>query len=1098
MGPYRDIRGGPRDLAPGGVAPRRPMTQAAAALLAVLLWSGAALAQTTPRAADHQTFGRMVFDWHEPVRFTADVANDHLVLHFGRPVAGDPHDLLKPLSRYVRSVTISPDRRTLTFPLAAPIEVKTFTSGDSSVIDLTESHAAKAPPPHGEPPREAATDVSVRGGDHSGYTRVVFDWHKPVPYSVTEESGRLTIAFGRPARVNTTALAASLPPGVTVAEIRPEGRGTAVVLAVPAGMRARHFANGPKVVLDLIRAPGAPPPAAAPAPAPQPAGSAPADLPAAAPPAAASASAAAPPAPAAEAEAPQGPMVGISFDQPAAAAAFPRAGWLWLVFDRPTDVDPKALIRTGRGIVLDAQAVPARGGSALRLLLKPGYQPVPRRDGTMWLFDLEARPLAPESALAVSKQFDFEDKGRLLITGGQPVRTQVLIRDPEVGDIIAVMPTRQAGAGVATPYRLPALDLLATAQGVAIVPHADGAHLEAADGAVSATMPGGIVMSRSRPAAPPAVAPQAGRSSAGRAPAGAAPLALASTAPLDIGRWTEGGLDHFETVYQRLLGALAAAPLADRWPLRLALARHDIANGMDAEAIGILRTAVMASPSLEDNPDLRAVRGAAEVLLQRNDAAIADLSLPALANDRQVALWLAAARTAAGDQPTQQAAVLRALPDEMKTWTPRLRLDIARIAVPALAAAGDAQAAARVVGTLTGPGFGFRDQGTIDYLSGLADEAGHNDQLAIQKYRAAEAGWSRPDRAFAARNRIELQLRLGQITNAEAIHQLEHLRFAWRGGDFEYQLLKRLGMLLLADGQYGEGLRTLRSLIDNFPDNPDIANVAKNMQAAFNHLFLDGAADKLQPVVAIGLYDEFQELTPQGDQGDEMIRKLADRLAAVDLTDRAAELLRHQVQFRLSGVEKAKVGARLAFIELADHKAQAALDALNMSEIPDQPPELYNQRRYLRVRALADLGRSAEALALIINDDSPPARALRAQIYWDMKKWSEAAAALQALLPPPSPGHKPDPVTARRVLDLATALTLAKDERGLQHLRHDWSVDMAATDLNNAFDLLTAPPDEGIPDYRSMPEKIKEAEDFQSFMADWNKRVKAKGLSSLN
>ena len=38
------------------------------------------------------------------------------------------------------------------------------------------------------------------------------------------------------------------------------------------------------------------------------------------------------------------------------------------------------------------------------------------------------------------------------------------------------------------------------------------------------------------------------------------------------------------------------------------------------------------------------------------------------------------------------------------------------------------------------------------------------------------------------------------------------------------------------------------------------------------------------------MFYEFRELTPIGRRGDELIRRLADRLASIDLLDQAAEL----------------------------------------------------------------------------------------------------------------------------------------------------------------------------------------------------------------
>ena len=63
------------------------------------------------------------------------------------------------------------------------------------------------------------------------------------------------------------------------------------------------------------------------------------------------------------------------------------------------------------------------------------------------------------------------------------------------------------------------------------------------------------------------------------------------------------------------------------------------------------------------------------------------------------------------------------------------------------------------------------------------------------------------------------------------------------------------------------------------------------MNQVFRDLFLDGSANQMSEVSALALYYEFRELTPAGSDGDEMIRKLSDRLVAVDLLVQAAELL---------------------------------------------------------------------------------------------------------------------------------------------------------------------------------------------------------------
>ena len=71
------------------------------------------------------------------------------------------------------------------------------------------------------------------------------------------------------------------------------------------------------------------------------------------------------------------------------------------------------------------------------------------------------------------------------------------------------------------------------------------------------------------------------------------------------------------------------------------------------------------------------------------------------------------------------------------------------------------------------------------------------------------------------------------------------------------------------------------------------------------------------------MFYDFIDLTPIGPDGDEMIRRMSERLVAVDLLGPAADLLNYQVDKRLDGVARAQVATRLAMVYLMDHKPQA-------------------------------------------------------------------------------------------------------------------------------------------------------------------------------
>src|SRR5207237_256764 len=102
------------------------------------------------------------------------------------------------------------------------------------------------------------------------------------------------------------------------------------------------------------------------------------------------------------------------------------------------------------------------------------------------------------------------------------------------------------------------------------------------------------------------------------------------------------------------------------------------------------------------------------------------------------------------------------------------------------------------------------------------------------------------------------------------------------------------------------------------------------------------------------------ELTPIGRRGDEMIRRLADRLVAVDLLDQAAELLQHQVDHRLQGAARSQVATRLAVVYLMNRKPDRTLAALRATRSAD----LSNELREL-LRAAIGFTLAEDAIGLV-------------------------------------------------------------------------------------------------------------------------------------
>jgi hypothetical protein len=257
-------------------------------------------------------------------------------------------------------------------------------------------------------------------------------------------------------------------------------------------------------------------------------------------------------------------------------------------------------------------------------------------------------------------------------------------------------------------------------------------------------------------------------------------------------------------------------------------------------------------------------------------------------------------------------------------------------------------------------------------------------------------------------------------------------------------------------GRFRDALLLAQSTAMRDANAPGARELRLKLADYFRRLFLNGEADRLDPIQAVALFYEFDDtLMPIGPDGDQMVRMLAQRLVAFDLLEPAGSLLQYQVDNRLRGVGKAAVAVDLAAIYLWDKRPDKALAALNSTRQPSLPKPLALERRLLEAAAYRDLGRFDHVIELVEPLDGPEAKSLLADAYWRDRKWPEAARALISMLPPA--GQVSDK-QADLVFKAAIAARMAKDSAMTAQLRA-YAKAMAGNPNKASFDLITAQSD---------------------------------------
>ncbi|MFD2262362.1 hypothetical protein ACFSM5_05635 [Lacibacterium aquatile] len=1072
------------------------------------------------RGGAHKGYARLVVDLDARPNFTARIEGDRLVISLPETFEGNVGAVVRTLDEYLADGRLSDDKRTISYALRKGVKLKSFANAKSAVIDLVDdasvTYSAAAAPSDAKPsaqpvpqPAAAAAQAPVsapqvtaqnaaaparpaklRIGDNSTFTRFVFEFDGETDVNTKAEGGIVQLAFNRAATFDLADIRKRLPKAIPAFDSKAGGGVTNVALSLPPNGNIRTFKlDASRIVVDVTGAPDGPAGTAQVTAAVPGAGPA-------TPTTAATASdpalprAALPPLPkvavpvptttgtvlvapakqepvaiAVEMSQPQGQraqIARIAFPAPTAGAVFVRGDKMYMVFDRAATFNLTALQqRTAKG----ATQVASDHGSVLVVPVQPNALPQTFRDGNDWVINFNNRQnRRPDAPLQIATN---AATGGEVVIGAAGASYPVRFKDIDSGDTLIAVPLPQSGRAIDGGRDFAQFALLSTINGIALQAKADSVDVRVTSTQVS--VGGSLMLSR---------------------------LGAAGQRRIyDFGRWNSPDVDFIET-RQMLERAAAEAQGENQTAARYLLAQFFLARAHEPDAIAVLDL-MMLNPQLAEDPALRALRGAARVMREDGTRALTDLSDAALNGESEALLWRAAASAQIGnwtaaDQLFRQAGGIPAV------YPAHIRGKLVLLAAESALKSGDLNRARGFIDMMTSNDIPqeLRNEGDLIRARAYLEAGDKRSAMPI-----LEAIVNRADRRIKLHTEpvlIDLQLADGSITKKDAIDRLERVRYGWPGGDLEFRALEKLGQLYLDEADPTNALRAWRDATTYFPNKPEAEPLRNKLSDAFASLYDGDLANRVAPLTALALFDDNRDLTPPGPRGDQMIQKLADRLVQVDLLDRAADILEHQMNNRLKGVEKARVGARLAVVRLLDRQPAQAAAALNQSEEPNLPAELLSERRTLRAQAWLDQNDVDRGLSVLEGDTSRRAELMRAQLYGRGQKWSQAAEVLSRLTGEPT-DKSMDAGREGVLLNLAIATSLSGDSEKLRQLRDRFGPLMADRPNNEAFQLLTSGNNGATGmDMMGLTLRFAELSEFQQAMGNYREKLRAGQLSQIN
>jgi tetratricopeptide (TPR) repeat protein len=1102
-------------------------------LLALFVFSGTARAAEPIHAEvsvrTGEGYARLVFKLSEESEADVRLANGIVVIAFKKPVDVVVDRLSGAAPAYIGAARRDPDGRAVRLALARKVTVNSMAAGEKLFVDLlpdtwtgvtpglpqdvVEDLARRAR--EAEKKARAAQAIArqrtlapirVRVGTQPTFTRYVFELPEIVPVATDRDKDRLALIFEAPLKFDLADAQAALPPTIAALETEAGPDSTIVRFQFAAKADVRTFREDNAFVVDVSPVQEKAPPAVAQAPepaqpvrpaetrrAPAPEHTQPPPAPAAVPasPAAAAETPLVPPqAPArspvrAEAPArqldPNAPVVAelkrqdgalrlsFPFAAPTAAAVFRRFDTVWLVFESGVDIDVKALQAAGAPI-RNVTSSTSASGRIVRIKLDRPRLASAAPDAATWSVTLGDVVLDPTAPLTLVRNIAGLARASAAIALQDPARLH-RIEDPEVGDTLLVVTAPAPARGFLRTLDFVEFRALASVHGIVIEPLADDVAAELAPDRVVITRPGGLTLSNSEIAQADAAAQPGYR-----------------PALFDPQVWSANRQAAFLERQSELMRIAASVPADRRTAARVDLARFYLGREFYPEAKSVLDVAVAGDRPNGDDISSLVMRAAANVMMARGTEALKDLSHPAVGNQADAALWRALAYmtqskwSEARESFKLAEAAIVTLPVELQRIALR---EEARAAIEAR----DFAEASRFMHDLEAVEIPREMRPLVAVLSGRLAEGLGRLSDALAAYRSAAES---PNRLAAAQGRLrEIVLRHSmKETKADAaIAALEELTTMWRGDDTEIEALTLLAKLYTEEGRYRDAFTVMRTAVKVHPNAPMTRRIHDEAAATFDALFLANKGEGLPPIDALSLFYDFRELTPIGRRGDEMIRRLADRLVAVDLLDQAAELLQHQIDHRLQGAARAQVAVRLATVYLMNRKPDRALNALRTTRVGDLNNDLRNQRLLLEARALSDTGRHDLAMELVANLTGREVERLRADILWAAKRWREAAEQIEKLFgerwrdfAPLTEAERPD------ILRAAVAFVLGEDRIGQQRFRDKYAAKMAEGPDARLFAVITGPLGAASPEFREATRAAMSVGTLEAFLRDLRAR----------
>jgi len=553
-----------------------------------------------------------------------------------------------------------------------------------------------------------------------------------------------------------------------------------------------------------------------------------------------------------------------------------------------------------------------------------------------------------------------------------------------------------------------------------------------------------------------------------------------------------------EKTFEMLNKIIAEDDIEKKADLKFELGKYLFSKGLYAEAAGSIKDIFISNPKYKKSYDAKAVLAASLYLTKKYDNAyelFTELADQSTSNVyfNELKLWQYLSKLSDNNENKLKDKVdievdfVSSFDKFMQRYPKQLRLELTLLFIKELIADKKYDEVINLMEVATYKGVPKTLKKPYKLVEANMAEIEKDFDKAKEIYQELAADkHSRKFRAYGLFHKTKLTFEQGEISMEKAIENMMKAQVIWRDDFFEIDVLDYVGKLYAQAQDYEKALDAWKVISANFTDTPESIFVLGRMKDVFVKLFDEGIAYSLAPLEALKVYFKFRDLTPVGEVGDRITRKVSEFFADTDMVDEAIKIIDHQIKFRSKGDDKAGLILWLSDTLINNRNLDRALEILERIKGEKISSEIERKFKYTKAIILAKQNNTEEALELLKGDASKEADEVRAEVFWKRENWFGLIRIMENIKIPEWEDSAPKNLSKAEMKDmmrLAVAYSAQNMAQSLDNLYNKFIKRIDRKDDEFVFSYLTKP---RVPlDYNQFEQSLQ-LDETQDFLKDYS------------